>query len=137
MASFHTGGVGHELVTGLELSRMTDRYTQDALLLQPLDIQNPVEADVGIYPIPLPQAHQAGDSSSRVLAPYVIDRVVFSPKWELTAGARFDDLHFEDQSTATKRDESRLSPLGGLIFKPVPTVSVYANGSLGFAPLSI
>jgi len=137
VASFHTGGVAHELVTGLELSRMTDRYTQDAVLLQPLDIQDPVEAEVGIYPIPLPQAHQAGDSSSRVLAPYVIDRLSFSPKWELTAGARFDDLHFEDQSTSTTRDESRLSPLGGLVFKPAPTVSVYANGSLGFAPPSI
>lgn len=137
VAWFHTGSVAHELVTGLELSRMTDVYTQDALLLQPLDIQNPVEAEVGIYPIPLPQAHQAGDSSSRVLAPYVIDRLSFSPKWELTAGARFDDLHFEDQSTSTTRDESRVSPLGGLIFKPVPTVSVYANGSLGFAPPSI
>ena len=39
--------------------------------------------------------------------------------------------------TSTTRDASRVSPLGGLVFKPVPTVSVYANGSLGFAPPSI
>ena len=137
VASFHTGGVAHQLVTGLELGRMTDTYTQDAQLVQPLDVLNPVVFDVGIYPIPIPQAHQAGDSTSRVLAPYVIDRISFSPKWQLVAGARFDDLHFEDAYTTTVRDASRLSPLGGLVFKPVPTVSVYANGSLGFAPPSI
>jgi TonB-dependent siderophore receptor len=137
VASFHTGSVTHELVTGLELSRMTDVYTQDAQLVQPLDVADPVEFDVGIYPIPLPQAHQAGDSESRVLAPYVIDRVSFSPKWQLVAGARLDDIHFEDTVTSTTRDASQLSPLGGLVFKPVPTVSVYANGSLGFAPPSI
>jgi outer membrane receptor for monomeric catechols len=73
VASFHTGSASHELVTGLELSRMTDAYTQDAQLIQPLDVANPIEFDVGIYPIPLPQAHQAGDSTSRVLAPYLID----------------------------------------------------------------
>ncbi len=137
VASFHTGSAAHELVSGLELSRMTDVYTQDAQLVQPLDVADPVEFEVGIYPIPLPQAHQAGDSTSRVLAPYVIDRISFSPKWQLVAGARLDDIHFEDTVTSTTRDDSRVSPLGGLVFKPVPTVSVYANGSLGFAPPSI
>ncbi len=107
VASFHTGSVAHELVTGLELSRMTDVYTQDAQLVQPLDVANPVEFDVGIYPIPLPQAHQAGDSTSRVLAPYLIDRISFSPKFQLVAGARLDDVHFED--TVTVDDARRLA----------------------------
>src|SRR5262245_38560653 len=137
VASFHTGSVAHELVSGFEASRMTDVYTQDAQLLQPLDVAAPIEGEVGIYPIPLPQAHQAGDSTSRVLAPYVIDRLSFGPKFQLVAGARYDDVHFEDASTATKRDDGRVSPLGGVVFKPVPSVSVYANGSLGFAPPSI
>jgi iron complex outermembrane receptor protein len=137
VASFHTGSVGHELVSGLELSRMTDVYNQDAQLIQPLDVANPVEFDIGIYPIPLPQAHQAGDSTSNVLAPYLIDRVNLSPKFQVVAGARLDDIHFEDTVTSTTRDATQLSPLGGLVFKPVPTVSIYANGSLGFAPPSI
>src|SRR6185503_14788505 len=68
----------------------------------------------GIYPIPVPQAHQAGGSTSRVLAPYLIDRVSFSPKLQLVAGARLDDIHFEDAVTSTTRDASQLSPLGGL-----------------------
>ena len=123
VASFRTGSVAHELVGGFELSRMSDTYTQDAQLVQPLDVANPVEFETGIYPIPLPQAHQAGDSTSRVLAPYVIDRISFSPKLSLVAGARFDDLHFEDASTSTTRDESRLSPLGGLVLKPVVDAS--------------
>ena len=137
VASFRTGAVAHELVGGLEMTRLRDTYTQDAVLLQPLDLLQPVEADVSIYPIPLPQAHQAGDSTSRVLAPYVIDRLTLSPKLQLLAGARYDSVDFEDASTRTERDAARLSPLGGLVFKPVPEVSLYASGGLGFAPPSI
>ncbi len=137
VASFQTGSVAHELVTGFEASRLRDTYTQTASLLQPLDLLDPVEGDLGIYPIPLPQASRAGDSTSRVLAPYVIDRLTFSPKLSLLAGARYDDVAFEDVRTATERDASRLSPLGGLVFKPMPSVSLYASGGLGFAPPSI
>ena len=137
VASFGTGSAAHELVAGFEATRLRDSYTQTASLLQPLDLLDPVEAEVGIYPIPLPQANQAGDSRSRVLAPYVIDRVTFSPKLQLVAGGRYDSVDFEDATTATARDASKLSPLGGLVFKPVPELSLYASGSLGFAPPSI
>ncbi len=137
VASFHTGGVAHQLVTGFEASRLTDTYTQDAQLLQPLDLGNPFEADVSIYPIPLPQASQAGDSRSRVLAPYVIDRMSVGERFEILAGARYDDVDFEDAATGTARDASQLSPLGGLVFKPVPALSLYASAGLGFAPPSI
>ena len=137
VASFHTGDTAHQLVTGFEASRLRDTYTQDAQLLQPLDLTNPFEADVSIYPIPLPQASQAGDSRSLVLAPYVIDRITLSPRFELLAGARWDNVDFEDEATGTKRDASRLSPLGGVVFKPVPQLSLYASAGLGFAPPSI
>ncbi len=137
VATFRTGSVAHELVTGFEMSQLSDTYTQDAQLVQPLDLMQPVELDLGIYPIPIPQAHQAGDSQSLVLAPYVIDRMIISPKLELSLGGRLDSVDFEDDATATSRDDSQLSPMGGIVWKPVPTVSVYASGGLGFAPPSI
>lgn len=137
VASFRTGSVAHELVTGLEASRLRDTYTQDAQLVQPLDLMQPVEHDLGIFPIPIPQAHQAGDSRSLVIAPYVIDRISVSPKLEVMAGARFDSVDFEDDATGTTRDDSRLSPMGGIVWKPAPAVSVYVSGGLGFAPPSI
>ena len=129
--------MAHELVTGFEVSQLSDTYTQDAQLVQPLDLMQPVEFDLGIYPIPIPQAHQEGDSQSLVLAPYVIDRMIVSPKLELSLGARLDSVDFEDDATATSRDDSQLSPMGGIVWKPVPTLSVYASGGLGFAPPSI
>jgi catecholate siderophore receptor len=137
VASFGTGGASHELVLGFEASRLADTYTQRAQLVQPLDLLSPVEFDIGIYPIPLPQADQAGDSTSRVLAPYLIDRVRLSSSFELLAGLRYDDVAFEDAVSGTDRSDSRLSPLGGLVFKPTPDVSVYASAGLGFAPPSI
>jgi len=137
VASFGTGGASHQLVAGFELSRLRDSYTQRALLLQPLDLETPFEADVSIYPIPLPQADQAGDSRSLVLAPYLIDRVTLGERFELLAGLRYDTIDFEDETTGTARDASRLSPLGGIVFKPVPRLSLYASAGTGFAPPSI
>lgn len=137
VASLGTFGATHELVLGFEASRHADEYTQRAQLVQPLDLLNPVEADIGIYPIPLPQADQAGDSTSRVLAPYAIDRVRLSSSFELLAGLRYDNVDFEDIVTGTDRSDSRLSPLGGLVYKPTPDVSIYASAGLGFAPPSI
>jgi TonB-dependent siderophore receptor len=137
VASFGTGGAAHELVLGFEASRHADEYTQRAQLVQPLDLLNPVEADVSIYPIPLPQADQAGDSTSRVLAPYLIDRVRLSSRFELLAGLRYDNLDFEDTVTGTDRSDSRVSPQAGLVYKPTPDISIYASAGLGFAPPSI
>ena len=68
----------------------------------------------------------------------MIDRITLSPRFEILAGARYDNVDFEDASDrAPTRDASSLSPLGGLVFKPVPAVSLYASAGLGFAPPSI
>jgi len=136
-ASFQTGPVGHELIGGVELTRYTDRFTQDVALLAPVDMLAPVEPPAGT-PVPpaIPAFGLAGDSRSLVVAPYVVDRLSLSKKWQAFVGARLDALSYEDDPSGTRRDDTRLSPLLGVVFSPRPTLSFHASGGTAFAPPS-
>ena len=136
-ASFQTGPVGHELIGGVELTRYDDTFTQDVALLQPVDMLAPVAEPPGT-PIPpaIPAFAQAGDSKSLVFAPYVVDRLSISKKWQAFVGARLDTLSYEDAPSGTDRDDTHLSPLLGVVFSPEPTLSFHASGGTAFAPPS-
>jgi TonB-dependent siderophore receptor len=133
--AFDTGHVGHELLAGFELSRYTDVFTQDVGLLPPIGLVDPVETAQRPI-VTVPQYRQLGDSRTVVCAPYVVDRLTFSPRWQAFAGGRFDILNYDDQPTATSRDEKKLSPLGGITFMPVKSLSLYASAGKAFAPPS-
>jgi TonB-dependent siderophore receptor len=134
-ASFSTGSVTHHLLAGLELSRLGDVFTQDVALLPGIDLLDPVET--AARPLPrLPGQLRTGDTRSLVYAPYVVDRVGLTGRLQLLAGGRLDVLDFEDQASGTERSDTRFSPLAGLVFMPVPTLSLYGSVSTGFAPPS-
>ena len=135
MLSFGTGAVGHELLAGFELSRFTDVFAQKVGLLPPIALDNPVETAQPPI-VTLPQYGQAGDSRSVICAPYVVDRLTLSKKLQAFVGGRFDILDYDDERNATSRNESKLSPLGGIVFKPAASLSLYASGGKAFAPPS-
>jgi iron complex outermembrane recepter protein len=129
--TFSTGRVAHTLLGGFEVSRQTDRFTQDVAFLPLITLDNPV--DTTTSPVfPIPQLGQKGDSRSLVFAPYVADRIVFSPKLQATVGGRLDALDYDDPLNSTSRDATKLSPLAGVVYSPVPSVSVYASGGSAF-----
>jgi TonB-dependent siderophore receptor len=130
-----SGGVEHRLLAGLEVGRFTDEFTIDTFLLPSLDIRNPVEtAQRPLFP--LPGQGLAADAETRILAPYLIDQIRFSDRFQVTLGGRFDSLDYEDPVSGTERDDSKFSPLVGLVFSPSPNVSLYASGTQAFAPPS-
>ena len=133
--SFDTGKVAHELLAGFELSRYTDEFTQDVGLLPPIAVVDPVESAQRPI-VTLPQYRQVGDSRTIVCAPYVVDRLIFSPKVQAFVGGRFDILNYDDKATATSRDANKLSPLGGITFMPMKSLSLYASAGRAFAPPS-
>jgi TonB-dependent siderophore receptor len=135
VTSFRTGSVRHDLVGGFEFTWLRDPFTQDVAFLPTVDLMNPVEP--GPVPIvPIPPLGQAGDSTATVLAPYFIDRMVLSKKWQLTAGGRLDVLDYEDPVNATDRDDTKFNPLGGLLFAPRSDLSFYVSAGTAFAPPS-
>jgi iron complex outermembrane recepter protein len=129
--TFKTGRVAHTLLGGFEVSHMTDTFTQDVAFLPLITLENPV--DTTTSPVfPIPQLGQKGDSRSLIFAPYVADRIVFSPKLQATIGGRLDVLDYDDPLNSTSRDATKLSPLGGIVFSPVPSVSLYASAGSAF-----
>ena len=81
----------------------------------------------------LPAFSSAADSRSRVLAPYLIDRLRLAERLEAFLGARLDVLDYEDRDNDVHFDDAALSPLLGLSFSPVRDLSLYASASTAFA----
>ncbi len=133
--SFDTGGLRHSLLTGFEVTHLTDEFTLDVNLLAPV---NPLDPSVGIdsAPFPLPGAGFAGDARSFVAAPYVIDQLQFGEKFHVLIGGRVDNFDFEDQASGRETNDTEFSPMVGLLASPHPELSIYANYSRSFAPPS-
>jgi catecholate siderophore receptor len=73
-------------------------------------------------------------------AVYAQDQIEFNPQWQAVAGLRFDafSLQYTNQRTGEYlgRRDNLISPRAGLIFKPRPTMSVYASYSVSYLPSS-
>ena len=123
----------HNLLAGVEVRRSTDEFTLDNRLLPVIDLFNPMETDAGppfVFPL------QAGDAESTIVAPYVIDQITLTDRFQVLLGARWDDIEFEEEFTRTERSDGELSPLLGFVYQPTSTTSVYANAARSFAPPS-
>ncbi|HSF39779.1 MAG TPA: TonB-dependent siderophore receptor, partial [Thermoanaerobaculia bacterium] len=130
--SLEAGGVKHQLLGGIEIGRFDDRFTLDFGLLPLIDLDDPVETAQGFQRFP----NQAADAQTQVIAPYVVDQIHLSDRFQVVAGARFDAISYEDAVSGTDRDYSRLSPSLGLVYTPVESLSLYANAGQAFAPPS-
>ncbi len=125
-------GVEHRLVAGLEVTQADDEFTLGFAQLPFADLFNPspVSGQLLVFP------QGAGDSRSRVIAPYVIDHVALSDRWQALVGVRFDDIDFDDDVTRTQRSDGEWSPMLGLVFAPAAELSLYASAAQSFAPPS-
>lgn len=145
-----TGGLKHQLLAGVELGRQADEFTQDVVVpddprnpipgnvaLPGLDLFNPVESAPPLAALtPLPPLSSAADARSLILAPYLVDRIEWGEQLALFVGGRFDVIDYEDEVTGTQREYKKFSPMGGVVFKPRPQLSLYASGGQAFAPPS-
>ncbi len=149
LLELQTGDVEHQLLFGLEVAHHADDFTLDIALLSLVDLFTlaatlppslapfmPAEAATDSLLVPLPDQATAAQATAQTWAPYFVDRIIFSPHFELLLGGRFDWIDYEDALTATQRDYRQLSPLVGAIFAPLPALSLYANAGRAFAPPS-
>ena len=142
-----SGKVEHTLLTGLELIHQTDTYTFDLAELQDefgfrslISLENPVETATQFQilpPIPGNDQLPDGDATTRTVAPYVVDQMKLSPRFQLLVGARYDVIDFKDDvNPDLDRDEGKLSPRLGLNFAQTPSLSWYVNAGESFSPPS-
>jgi iron complex outermembrane receptor protein len=134
-ASFATGPVKHDLLAGFEIRSQKDRFTQDVAFLPPIDLLAPMETAQPPFTT-VPYLAQQGDSRALVLAPYVVDRLRFSPRLQAFVGARLDVLDYEDPLNATERDDTRINPMLGLTFSPATDLALHASWGTASAPPS-
>lgn len=127
-----TGSIDHRLLAGVEVSRATDRYTLDADLIGTVLVADPSFEFPGVQPI----FSSRGDTETQVLAPYVIDQMTLSKRFQLLVGARWDEIDFTDDVTDTERNDGELSPMVGAVWQALPGLSLYGNWSESFSPAS-
>lgn len=133
--SVETGSVRHEILAGLELGSQKDEFSLNVGLLGPSGIFNPVVSPNEPYQ-PFPQAARVGKIDSEILSPYVVDRMIFSDRFELLAGARFDRIDTDGEGTAPDRKDEEVSPFLGFVVKANDEISLYAQYSSSFEPAS-
>ena len=138
---FATGSIKHHLVTGLELAR------EDNENKRRLDANGPVTnlLDPQLRPAsPIPYNGTRAQLDLETTAIYVSDIISLTPQWDINAGLRWDhvkttvralnDGTVPAYSQHLSRTDKEMSGNLGLIYRPVPTLSLYAGYGSSFDP---
>ena len=136
--SFKTGFIQHKVIAGLEYGWLTNRRKVKGNMYTPISYVHPEYSE---KPVDF-EMEQSTDLriTQRTYAIYLQDQVSFSDQWKLLLGARADwvndkqDNYIKDKKT----DENNfaISPRVGLVYLPMPDLSLYATYSQSFVPQS-
>jgi len=136
--SFDTGGISHDLVTGVEFGRATYENKRRPDVRGPTSLLNPEKRTRPAVPYDGTVHRFEVDE----FAVFLLDTIQFNPQWELNAGVRWDrveakasdrgwDALGEDPIRLSRTDEEWSYSLG-LVYKPVPNASIYAAYGTAF-----
>ncbi len=135
---FDTAGIGHTLLLGFERESTDGTYQQVRSNLR----QNPYSLDVyaPVYGRPLPPYTRQTNGVEQLTntALYAQDQIALSPQWKALVGVRFDffEQSFRERTTGARSDQTTVaaSPRAGLVYQPLPELSLYANVGRSFRP---
>ena len=134
--SFNTGGVEHDMVTGVELAKYSYENRRRRDTKGPAtSLYNPAQRMQG-------SATPVYDGSvyrfeTQEVGVYVLDTMALGDKWELSLGGRWDQVEAKatrrgftganaSANTTHEREDSELSFSTGLVYKLRPDTSLYA-----------
>jgi len=141
---FSTGDIRHQVLLGIDYYRLTQPGSGNmgnGPALQPINIFNPVYNGVGLSSFP----RSTYDNwfflrKENWTGIYLQDQMSLGDKWHLLAGGRLDDASHGTGSdsvvggTVAKaatnvvmRHDSAFSPRIGLLYQPMPWLSLYGN----------
>ncbi|MES2185645.1 MAG: TonB-dependent siderophore receptor [Pseudomonadota bacterium] len=135
--TFSTGGIQHELTLGVARNDKAQdpvyqRNYGGATTTQ--NLYNPVP--IGALALTAtPTTPTTGSQDSRDLGLYALDRITFSPQWQLTAGLR--NTHYESTQGASATlpgigyKVSKTTPLAALSYKFNPDLMAYVSYAQG------
>lgn len=136
LGKFNTGSVRHNLLFGVDYSRLEYAYTFSSAPIAPIDIFNPIYGARPTAALSLNSNEAYGDDT---LGIYLQDIVEVLPSLKILAGVRFDNVNgfYEDRETNTSINEvsdSKFSPRFGIVYQPGDTTTLYASWSNSFTP---
>ncbi len=156
VGQFQTGSIGHTMLLGAEYidtDSDQDRYnafwdtTQDDneffTISRPLNLRGGVGVNAAGQITTNDFTADINDDTRvelEVYSLYLQDEIALSEHFDLILGARFDSFDIEVNNVVANevrdRQDEEVSPRGGLIYKPVENVSLYAAYSETFLPRS-
>ncbi len=144
--SLETGAVKHKFLAGMELGRQDTDYLRKSGRFPTFGNATTITLPLATAEGPLPvnfvlgatASDRDGHSKASVAAIYLQDQIEFTPQFLAVAGVRHDsftlDYHNNVDGSKLGSRDSLTSPRTGLIFKPVPQVSLYTNYSVAYYP---
>ncbi len=135
LGEFSTGTVEHQLLVGVSLSRDETDLSFEFGDAAPVDIFDPVyDQTVNATGIRTLDSFTTRDT----LGIYLQDQITLAENLKFLLGGRID--FFEERSnnrfanTESSQSDTAFSPRVGVVYQPIPEISLYAGFSQSFAP---
>lgn len=136
VGKFSTGSIEHQLLFGLDLSsfqNFSPKYLEREAAK--IDIFNPV---YGKTPGEITYPEASEEALTNSLGVYLQDQIAFTDNFKLLIGGRFDTYErtYENFTFGTKSSgsETAFSPRVGIVYQPIPPISLYASYVSSFTP---
>lgn len=136
-SKFSTGGIGHTVVTGIELSKEDLENRGRAIGAVPnADRFNPNPDDS--FTLSVTRNGNDTVSTTKTAALYAFDTMKLSEQWEFSGGVRGEQVDTEATVGVAgdhfERDDFLVSYSAGLVFKPRPNGSIYVAYGNSYNP---
>ncbi|QYO64390.1 TonB-dependent siderophore receptor [Leptolyngbya sp. 7M] len=138
LGRFSTGSVQHQLLFGMNWSLLDNfnNFGIDLAELAPLDIYDPVYRQPPIGRIDTVFEDNSRQTNSFGI--YLQDQIAIADNLKLLLGGRFDlfEQRIDDFLSDTEDTQSgnAFTPRVGIVYQPIPAISLYASYSQSFNP---
>ncbi|AFY44065.1 TonB-dependent receptor [Nostoc sp. PCC 7107] len=135
---FSTGSIEHQLLFGVNMSRFDNfnNFGIDLALLSPLDIYNPAYRQPIVGRIDA--VYEDGSRLTDTLGIYIQDQIKFAENFKLLLGGRFDLFTQTNRNSLSNTTDIQagdaFTPRVGIVYQPIPPISLYASYSESFNP---
>jgi iron complex outermembrane recepter protein len=149
IGKFKTGPVEHQLLFGVEWSRVEFRDNNGFAAGNPINVLNPI-----YNASPRPTIFDSADkffSQSDSIGFYIQDQITLLPNLKLLVGGRYETI--DEKSRIRDLDVDGITPIGrasrssfsnqafspriGIVYQPIKPISLYASYSRSFVPNNV
>ena len=135
IGKFATGTVQHQLLFGFDLSRIVGKFSGQDRETTTIDVFNPIYGGRTFGEI---TSEYSTENVTDELGFIVQDQITIANNLKLLISGRFDLFRQTDkdllEGTETSQSGNAFSPRVGIIYQPIPAISLYANYSRSFEP---